>query len=105
MSWPRALLAAVALGLWPGTAWPHEERLLVGRVEEVQPTRRLLVVVDAQRGERRRLEVNRETEVLRCRPGVALDALGPGGLVRVKYVDRAGAEPEARSILLLRPGR
>ncbi len=99
------LLAAVTVGLWPVAAWPHEERLLVGRVERVEPARRLIVVVDTHRGERRRLEVNRETEVLICRPGVALDTLGPGGLVRVKYVDRAGAEPEVRSILLLRPGR
>src|SRR5947199_178282 len=62
----------------------------------------LLVLVDSQRGGRLRLEVNRETEVLVCRSGAALDALGPGGLVRVKYVDRAGAEPQAQSILLLR---
>jgi hypothetical protein len=104
MTWRGAILAA-AVGLWPEAAWPHEERLLVGRVAHLEPARRLLVVVDTQRGERRRLEVNRETEILVCRPGASLEALGPGGLVRVKYVDRADAEPEARSILLLRPAR
>lgn len=98
-------LLVAALGLWPAIGGAHEERLLVGRVEVVEPARRLLVVVEAQRGERRRLEVNQETEVLVCRTGVDLGAVGPGGLVRVKYVDRAGVEPEARSILLLRPGR
>jgi hypothetical protein len=101
----RSGLLAAAIGLWPALAAGHEERLLVGRVEQMEPARRLLVVVDTQRGERRRLEVNQETEVLTCRWGADLDALGPGGLVRVKYIDRAGAEPEARSILLLRPGR
>jgi len=99
------ILAAAVIGLWPVVAWPHEERLLVGRIEEVRPARGLLVVADPQRGGRLRLEVNRETEVLVCKSGAALDALGPGGLVRVKYVDRVGAEPQARSILLLRPGR
>jgi hypothetical protein len=79
--------------------------LRVGRVETGEPGRRLLVVVDAQRGDRRRFEVNQETEVLICRAGAQLGALGPGGLVRVNYLDRAGAEPQARSILLLRPGR
>ncbi|MGH7326031.1 MAG: hypothetical protein ACREJ9_15500 [Candidatus Rokuibacteriota bacterium] len=101
----RGAVLVAAIGLWPAVGWSHEERLLVGRVEQVEPARRLLVVVDTQRGERRRLEVNQETEVLICRPGADLAALGPGGLVRVKYVDRAGAEPEVRSILLLRPGR
>lgn len=101
----RAAILVAAVGLWPATGWPHEERLMVGRVEVVEPTRRLLVVVDTQRGERRRLEVNQETEVLSCRAGADLGAVAPGGLVRVKYTDRAGAEPHVRSILLLRPGR
>lgn len=78
---------------------------MVGRVETVEPGRRLLVLVDAQRGERRRLEINQETEVLICRAPADLGALGPGELVRVKYVDRAGTEPRAQSILVLRPGR
>jgi hypothetical protein len=98
-----ALLAAVAL--WPAWGWAHEERLIVGRVETIEPARKLLVVVDVQRGERRRLEVNQETEVIACRAGVGLTALRPGELVRVKYLDRAGAEPDARSILLLGPRR
>ena len=98
-------VAVAAIGLWPATGWPHEERLMVGRVETVEPGRRLLVVVDAQRGERRRLEINQETEVLICRSAADLGALGPGELVRVKYVDRAGTQPQVRSILLIRPGR
>jgi hypothetical protein len=102
--WGAAALIA-ALGLGPAPAWSHEERLLVGHVEVVEPARRLLVVADTRRGERRRLEVDPETEVLVCRTAVGVEALRPGGLVRVKYVDRAGAEPEARSILLLGPGR
>jgi hypothetical protein len=83
----------------------HEERLMVGRVEVLEPARSLLVLVDTQRGERRRLEVNPETEVLMCRGAADLGAVSAGGLVRVKYVDRPGTEPEARSILLLRAGR
>ena len=99
-----AVLLVTALGLWPAPGQAHEERLMVGRVEAVEPARKLLVVRDAQKGDRRRLEVNRETEVLACRSGADLGVLRPGGLVRVKYIDRPGAEREARSILLLRPG-
>jgi hypothetical protein len=99
-----ALLAAIVV--WPVCAFGHEERLIAGRVETIDPARKLLVVVvDAQRGERRRLEVNQETEVLVCRAHAGLAAVRPGGLVRIKYLDRAAAEPEARSILLLGPGR
>jgi hypothetical protein len=99
-----AILIAV-IGLWPAAGWPHEERLMVGRVEVLERARGLLVVVDTQRGERRRLEVDQETEVLICHTGADLRAVGAGGLVRIKYVDRGGTEPEVRSILLLRSGR
>jgi hypothetical protein len=100
-----AAMVIAAIGLWPATGWPHEERLMVGRVEVLEPARGLLVLVDTQRGERRRLEVNQETEVLICRGAANLGAVEAGGLVRVRYVDRPGTEPEVRSILLLRPGR
>ena len=100
-----AALAACALAFWPASSWSHEERLLVGQVEVVEPARRLLVVNDTRRGERRRLEVNQETEVLVCGTAGGLAALQPGELVRVKYLDRLGAEPRATSILRLRPPR
>lgn len=98
-----ALTAAIILAPIAGRA--HEERLVLGRVESIEPARKLLVVGDAQKGERRRLEVNAETEVIVCRTNAGISALRPGALVRVKYLDRAGSQPEARSILLLEPGR
>jgi hypothetical protein len=101
----RAAALFAAISVWPACAAGHEERLIAGRVETIEPARKVLVVVDAKMGERRRLEVNEETEVLACRAHAGLAALRPGGLVRIKYLDRAGAEPEARSILLLGPGR
>lgn len=102
---PRLALAALAtLGLWPGEAGAHEERLLVGRVERIEPERKLMVVVDSQGGERRRLEVNQETEVMVCRTSAGLAVLHPGATVRVKYLERAGSPGEARSLLLLEGG-
>jgi hypothetical protein len=95
------LLATLALGAWPGTAGAHEERLLVGRVEAIEPARKLLVLVDARGGTRRRLEVNPETEVIVCRGSAGLGVLQPGALVRVKYRERAGAPSEVKSVLLL----
>jgi hypothetical protein len=103
MTW-RALLV-LAVTLTPAAGWAHEERLVVGRVEAIEPNRKLLVVVDPARGDRQRLEVNRETEVLACRASAGLSAVGAGAAVRVKYLDRPGAPPQARSILLMRPGR
>lgn len=94
-----ALMASVALAPAPTRA--HEERLLVGRVEVLDPARKLLVVTDHRGGERRRLEVNEETDVMMCRTLAGLDGLPAGALVRVKYLDRPGAEPEVRSILFL----
>jgi len=95
------LLVALALGACPGTGAAHEERLLVGRVEAIEPARKLLVLVDARGGGRRRLEVNPETEVIACRSSAGLGVLQPGAMVRVKYLERAGAPSEAKSVLLL----
>ncbi len=95
------LLAILALGVWPGAGGAHEERLLVGRVEAIEPARKLLVLVEASGGVRRRLEVNQETEVIACRSSAGLGVLQPGALVRVKYLERAGAPSEAKSVLLL----
>jgi len=89
------------LGLWPSAGGAHEERLLVGRVETIELARKLLVLVDAQGGARRRLEVNPETEVIACRAGAGLGVLQPGAMVRVKYLERAGGPSEVRSVLLL----
>ena len=99
------LVAVAMLGLWPSQAGAHEERLLVGRVETIEPGRRLMVVVDPQGGERRRLEVNPETEVIVCRASAGLAVLHPGATVRVKYLERAGSPGEVRSLLLLGGGR
>lgn len=95
------IVAAVALGLWPGLAPGHEERLLVGRIETIEPAQKLLVVVDTQAGARRRLEVNPETEVIACLATAGLAGLRPGAMVRVKYLERAGAAAEASSVFLI----
>lgn len=96
-----AVAAALVIALWSGPGGAHEERLLVGRVETIEPARKLLVLVDTQGGARRRLEVNPETEVIACRTSAGLAVLTPGSLVRVKYLERAGGASEARSVLLL----
>jgi hypothetical protein len=102
---PHALvigfLVAAGLATWPAGADGHEERLLVGRVEAIEPARKLLVLVDAKGGARRRLEVNPETEVMACRGAAGLGALQPGALVRVKYLERAGGPSEVKAVLLL----
>lgn len=98
------LVAVVLMGLlWllPGGSEAHEERVTVGRVELIEAARQLLVVADARTGERRRLAVDPETEVLICRSGASLAALHRGGVVRVKYLDRPGGEPEAQFIFEL----
>jgi hypothetical protein len=96
----RLALAAL-IALWPGTGGTHEERLLVGRVDAIDAARKLLVVTGVQDGERRRLEVNPETEVIVCRTAAGLAVISAGGLVRVKYLDRPGSTPEVQSILVL----
>lgn len=97
----RAALGVVAaIGLWTAPTAAHEERLLVGRVETIDPGRRLLVV-SREGGERRRLEIDPETEVIACRAVVGLAAVRPGGLIRVKYLENPGSATEVQSILLL----
>ena len=93
--------AALVLALLPGSGVAHVERVLVGRVEAIEPARKLLIVVDMQGGERRRLEVNPETEVMACRTNAGLGMLQPGATVRVKYLERAGGPSEVKSVLLL----
>lgn len=95
-----ALLAALG-ALGPGPARGHEERLMIGTVVQIEPARRLLVVKDARRDERRRLEVNTETEVLICGSATGLARVSAGSLVRIKYLDRAGSAPEVLSVLVL----
>ncbi len=98
------VVAVVLMGLlwlFPSGSEAHEERMTVGRVELIEAARQLLVVADAQTGERRRLAVDPETEVIVCRSGASLAALHRGGMVRVKYLDRAGGEPEVQFILVL----
>lgn len=102
-AWAGLMLLGVLLP--PDAGRAHEERLMIGRVETIEPARKLLVVADTRKGERRRMEVNAETEVVGCRAVAGLSALRPGGLVRVKYLDRVGGEPEAQSILVLEPAR
>jgi hypothetical protein len=101
MSRRAVLLAAVVLATWSDVGVAHEERLVVGRVEAVEPARKLLVLIDANGGARRRLEVNPETEVMACRSSAGLGVLQPGAMVRVKYLERAGAPSEVKSVLLL----
>jgi hypothetical protein len=102
----RHVIAALLmlLGLFPVVAAAHEERLLVGRVETIDPVRRLLMVVGADGGEGRRLEMTPETEVLACRVVPGLAAVSRGGLVRVKYLEKAGSPSRAESILVLGGG-
>ncbi len=85
----------------PGRSEAHEERLVVGRVERIEATRGILTVGDTRSGERRRIEITPETEVIVCQTGVPLAVVWTGALVRVKYIDRIGGEPEAQSILLI----
>ena len=94
------VILVAAVGLWPTRAGAHEERLIVGRVELAEPARKALVVRDRERGELRRIEVNPETEILVCGRLGNLGALRPGASVRATYLDRAGGQPEAQSILI-----
>ena len=93
-------VVVVLLGLSADPGRSHEEQLLVGRIETIEPAKKLLVV-DGQGGLRRRLEVNPETEVIACRAAAGLGALQPGAMVRVKYLERAGGASEVSSVFLL----
>jgi hypothetical protein len=97
-----ALLGLV--GLSPAAAAAHEERLVIGRVETIDPARRLLMIVGVDGGERRRVELTPETEVLACRAAAGLAAVSAGGRVRVKYLEKAGSPSRAESILVLGGG-
>ena len=98
----KVAVALIGLvGFLPGGSEAHEERLMVGRVELIEPARRLLVVADVQSGERRRMEIDPETEVILCQGDGLLSAVRAGALVRVKYLDKPGGAAEALSILLL----
>jgi hypothetical protein len=104
--WAVVLTLLAGLGaLGPTPARGHEERLMVGTVVQVEPARKLLVVRDARRDERHRLEVNAETEVVICGSTTGLASLSTGSLVRVKYLDRAGSAPDVLSVLVLGPGQ
>ena len=74
---------------------------MVGRVELIEPARKLLVVADVQSSERRRMEIDPETEVIVCQGDGLLSGVRAGALVRVKYLDKPGGAAEALSILLL----
>jgi hypothetical protein len=100
---------AVGAGLlvlaWlPTSALGHEEKLVIGQVQQVDLKKNVLVVQDPERERTVRLVVDAETEVRRCRQGRSLAGLPVGTHVRVKYVDRPGGEAETLSILIL-PGR
>jgi hypothetical protein len=99
--WPAASLLAALAALGPVGAQAHEERLMIGTVVQIEPARRLLVVKDARRDERRRLEVNAETEVLICGSTTGPAGVSAGNLVRVKYLDRPGSAPAVLSVLVL----
>jgi hypothetical protein len=101
----RAVVRTLAIILvWAGTSAAHEERLAVGRVETVDPTRKLLVVAPTD-AERRRLDLTPETEVFVCRGGSAVTGIRVGQTVRVKYLDKPGSPPEAQWILVRSGGR
>ncbi|MBM3219709.1 MAG: hypothetical protein FJZ38_13730 [Candidatus Rokubacteria bacterium] len=101
--WGTALLCLCALLAAPAAA--HEERLLLGKVETIDVARKRLVVVGAEGGERRRLEMTPETEALACRAVPGLTAVSAGALVRVKYVEKVGSPSRAESVLVLGGGR
>ena len=101
MSHKVAVVLIGLVGFLPGSSEAHEERLMVGRVELIEPARKLLVVADVQSSERRRMEIDPETEVIVCQGDGLLSAIRAGALVRVKYLDTPGGAAEAQSILLL----
>ncbi len=99
---PAGAIGAVLLALLcgPAAAPAHEEKLVIGRVEVIDLDKKMLVVVD-ERARTVRLVLDDETEVRRCRHGLALATLRAGTQVRVKYLDRPGSALETLSILML----
>jgi hypothetical protein len=101
------VLSGVLLSLICTASWAlaHEERLVIGEVQTIDLEKNLLVVQDPERERTVRLTVDGETEVKRCRQGLALAALRVGAKVRVKYLDRPGSGLEVLSILILPGGK
>jgi hypothetical protein len=103
------IVVSVVSGLWLSLVWAapwamaHEERVVIGQVQAIDLTQNMLVVQDPERERTVRLVVDAETQVQRCRRGLALLAVPVGANVRVKYLDRSGGSLEALSILIL-PG-
>lgn len=97
-----ALGAALLTILWSPPAPPaHEERVVIGRVQVIDLTKKVLVVEDPERERTVRLTVDTDTEVRRCRHGLPLASVPAGARVRVKYLDRPGGGLETLSILML----
>jgi hypothetical protein len=103
------IVVSVLSSLWLSLVWvapwamAHEERVVIGQVQAIDLTKNILVVQDPERERTVRLVVDAETQVQRCRRGLALLAVPVGANVRVKYLDRPGGSLEALSILIL-PG-
>jgi hypothetical protein len=104
----RAVAVAVVIALvGMSVALAHEERLVRGRVRQIDAPKSLLVVEDPERERSVRLTIDADTEVRRCRAALGLAALAPGDRVRVKYVDDGrglatrGRDLEILSVLVL----
>lgn len=101
-----ALAGVVALA-GMSVALAHEERLVRGRVRQIDAPKSVLVVEDPERERAVRVTVDADTEVRRCRAGAGLAAVKPGDRVRVKYVDDGrgvatrGRDLDALSVLVL----
>src|SRR5215831_15694245 len=101
------IVVGVLSSLWLSLVWvdpgalAHEERLVIGQVQAIDLTQNMLVVQDPERERTVRLVVDAETQVQRCRRGLALVAVPVGAKVRVKFLDRPGGSLEALSILIL----
>jgi len=98
-----AALAGLVLGGAAVRAEAHEEQLVRGRLEQVDPRAGVLLVRDTARERTVRVTVDPETAVWRCRTGPGPQGLRPGVRVRVTYLDPGRAPFTARSILVL-PG-
>lgn len=96
-----ALLGALATLGVAAAALAHEERLVSGRVRQVDARARVLVVEDTAQERSVRITVDADTEVRRCRAETGLAGLQAGAKVRVKYLDRGGATFDILSVLVL----
>lgn len=100
-----ALTAAVVVLAALSRASAHEERLVIGQVDTIDPGRKVLVVQDPERDRTVRVIVDADTEVRRCRAGLGARDVKPGARVRVKYLDRGSGALESLSVLVLRERR